>query len=78
MVKCSGGEYKYIHVRLKKECECKNCGMWPWKVPKWPWFLTEVAVKPFWDLATLIFFLSSGSVYHLHKEVVPLFSGRVV
>jgi hypothetical protein len=24
-----------------------------WKVPKWSWFLTEVAVKPFWDLATL-------------------------
>jgi hypothetical protein len=28
--------------------------MWPWKVPKWPWFSAEVAVKPFWDLATLI------------------------
>jgi hypothetical protein len=33
--------------------------MWPWKVPKWPWFLAEVAVKPFRDLATLVF--GSGS-----------------
>jgi hypothetical protein len=29
-------------------------GMWPWKVSKWPWFLAEVAVQPFQDLATLI------------------------
>jgi hypothetical protein len=29
-------------------------GMWPWKVPKWPWFGAEVAVKAWRDLATLI------------------------
>jgi hypothetical protein len=28
-------------------------GMWPWKVPKWPWFWAEVAVKAWRDLATL-------------------------
>jgi hypothetical protein len=28
-------------------------GMWPWKVPKWPWFRDEVAVKAWPDLATL-------------------------
>jgi hypothetical protein len=28
-------------------------GMWPWKVPKWPWFWAEVAVKVWPDLATL-------------------------
>jgi hypothetical protein len=38
----------------KEEGKSKKCGMWPWKVPKWPWFLAEVAVKPFWDLATLL------------------------
>jgi hypothetical protein len=27
--------------------------MWPWKVPKWPWFSAEVAVNPWRDLATL-------------------------
>jgi hypothetical protein len=27
--------------------------MLPWKGPAWPWFFTEVEVKPFWDLATL-------------------------
>jgi hypothetical protein len=26
---------------------------WPWKVLKWPWFGAEVAVKVWWDLATL-------------------------
>jgi hypothetical protein len=26
-------------------------GMWPWKVPKWPWFWAEVAVKALRDLA---------------------------
>jgi hypothetical protein len=30
-------------------------GMWPWKVPKWPWFWAEVAVKAWRDLATLPF-----------------------
>jgi hypothetical protein len=40
-------------VSLKKECKSEKCGMWPWKGPKWPWFLAEVAVKPFRDLATL-------------------------
>jgi hypothetical protein len=29
--------------------------MWPWKEPKWPWFLAEVAVKAWRDLATLLF-----------------------
>jgi hypothetical protein len=29
-------------------------GMWPWKVPKWPWFLAEVAVMAWRDLATLV------------------------
>jgi hypothetical protein len=28
--------------------------MWPWKVPKWPWFWAEVAVKAWQDLATLL------------------------
>jgi hypothetical protein len=28
-------------------------GMWPWKVPKWPWFWSKVAVKVWRDLATL-------------------------
>jgi hypothetical protein len=28
-------------------------GMWPWEVPKWPWFWPEVAVKAWQDLATL-------------------------
>jgi hypothetical protein len=28
--------------------------MWPWKVPKWPWFWSEVAVKAWRDLATLV------------------------
>jgi hypothetical protein len=28
-------------------------GMWPWEVPKWPWFWLEVAVKAWLDLATL-------------------------
>jgi hypothetical protein len=27
--------------------------MWPWKVQKWPWFWSEVAVKAWRDLATL-------------------------
>jgi hypothetical protein len=27
--------------------------MWPWKMPKWPWFWAEVAVKTGRDLATL-------------------------
>jgi hypothetical protein len=27
--------------------------MWPWKVPKWPWFWAEVAVKAWRDMATL-------------------------
>jgi hypothetical protein len=31
----------------KKECKRKKYGMWPW-------FLTEVAVNPFRDLATLL------------------------
>jgi hypothetical protein len=26
-------------------------GMWPWKVPKWPWFWAEVAVKAWQDLS---------------------------
>jgi hypothetical protein len=29
--------------------------MWLWKVSKWPWFWAEVAVKAWWDLATLKF-----------------------
>jgi hypothetical protein len=29
-------------------------GMWPWKVPKSPWFWAEVAVKAWQDLATLV------------------------
>jgi hypothetical protein len=29
-------------------------GMWPWRVPKWLWFWSEVAVKAWQDLATLI------------------------
>jgi hypothetical protein len=29
-------------------------GVWPWKVPKWPWFWAEVAVKAWRDLATLL------------------------
>jgi hypothetical protein len=28
-------------------------GMWPWKVPKWPWFWAKVAVNAWRDLATL-------------------------
>jgi hypothetical protein len=28
-------------------------GMWPWEVPKWPWFWPEVAVEAWRDLATL-------------------------
>jgi hypothetical protein len=49
-------QHKCIHESLKKEFKCKHCEIWPWKVPKWPWFLAEVAVKPFWNLAILIFF----------------------
>jgi hypothetical protein len=30
-----------------------NFRMWPWKVPKWPWFWAEVAVKAWRGLATL-------------------------
>jgi hypothetical protein len=44
-------QHKCMHVSLKNEYKCKSCGMWPWKVSKRPWFLAEVAVKPFWDLA---------------------------
>jgi hypothetical protein len=29
-------------------------GMWLWKVPKWPWFWAEVAVKAWRNLATLV------------------------
>jgi hypothetical protein len=36
-------------------------GMWPWKVPKWPWFWAEVAVKAWRDLATLKVTIKSGS-----------------
>jgi hypothetical protein len=37
-------------------------GMWPWKVPKWPWFWAEVAVKACRDLATLIGTLTLGTI----------------
>jgi hypothetical protein len=29
-------------------------GVWPWEVPKWPWFWAEVAVNAWRDLATLL------------------------
>jgi hypothetical protein len=46
---------EYIYTcKPKKECKSQKCGMWPWKVPKWPWFLAKVAVKPFRDLSTLV------------------------
>jgi hypothetical protein len=27
--------------------------IWPWKVPKWPWFWAKVVVKAWRDLAKL-------------------------
>jgi hypothetical protein len=56
MIKCSEENlfHKCIHVISQKECKSKKCGMWPWRVPKWTWFLVAVAVKPFRDLATLM------------------------
>jgi hypothetical protein len=30
------------------------CGMWPWKVPKWLWIWSEVVVKAWRVLATLL------------------------
>jgi hypothetical protein len=29
-------------------------GVWPWEVPKWPWFWAEVAVNAWRDMATLV------------------------
>jgi hypothetical protein len=49
---------------------CIN-GMWPWKVPKWPWFWAEVAVKAWRDLATLLL-----TVCHEKSEASPLVARR--
>jgi hypothetical protein len=38
----------------KKRVNNNKYRMWPWKVPKWPWFSAEVAVNPWRDLVTLI------------------------
>jgi hypothetical protein len=43
-------------------------GMWQGKVPKWPWFWAEVAVKARRDLATLVKIYSS-----LWKEFLTYF-----
>jgi hypothetical protein len=48
--------------------------MWQWKVPKWPWFLNEVAVKPFWDLATLLGTVAAKLIYDLCFKFGAFFS----
>jgi hypothetical protein len=43
---------------------------WPWKVPKWPWFLLGVLVKACRDLATLIKKSLFNSFLMLHTVIL--------
>jgi hypothetical protein len=44
----------------------------PWKVPKWPWFWAEMAVKARRDLATLI-----KTVVNVDLKISNTLSGHV-
>jgi hypothetical protein len=47
-------------------------GMWPWKVPKWPWFWAEVAVNSWRDLATLLAIVVDKSILFYFKYFIRI------
>jgi hypothetical protein len=47
--------------------------LWPWKGQKWPWFWTEVAVKAWRDLATL---LDPGPEFFTPQKMLKYLVGK--
>jgi hypothetical protein len=62
MLNFRGARQIFKYQKDLKEHEKCIYMVWPWKVPKWPWFWAEVAVKAWRDLATLVATLGQSNL----------------